>query len=332
MTSWLRSWECPAIVRRISFWLIVAVTLGFALVPLAGNDVLLRENLILAAVDIVLASNLNLMIGYTGYVNFGSIVFFGLGGYIGIYLLTVAHWSLLAATIAAGCTVSLIALIFGLGILRLRGAYFALATIGVNEAVMSFVSNFGPWGGATGLYLPLNIYQPLGGPTRALWTIYFLVVAVMGLSLVLSLWIKTSKFGLSLFAIREDEDAAAVLGIVTPIAKSIIYSISGFLPAVVGVLFFFKSGVIQPDQAFDLTLSTEAIVMMMIGGQGTVTGAALGAFLYEEFRGYLLTSTTFSSFQLVIAGVLLLVVVQFAPAGLMGGLYRLWPKLEAVLE
>lgn len=332
MTNQLRGQRYPEIAKSASFWLIVAVTLGFALGPLVGNDVLLRENLILAAVAMVLASNLNLMIGYTGYVNFGSIVFFGLGGYIGIYLLTAAHWPLVAATIAAGCAVSLAALFFGLGILRLRGAYFALATIGINEAVMSFVSNFGPWGGATGLYLPHNIYQSLGGPARALWTIYFLIVAVMGLSLVLSLWIKNSKFGLGLFAIREDEDAAAVLGIVTPLYKSLVYSISGFLPAVVGVLFFFKSGVIQPNQAFDLTLSTEAIVMMMLGGQGTVTGAALGAFLYQEFTGYLLTSATFSSFQLVIAGALLLVIVQFAPAGLMGGLYRLWPKLEALLE
>ncbi|CAK0750437.1 hypothetical protein CCP1ISM_3920002 [Azospirillaceae bacterium] len=99
-----------------------------------------------------------------------------------------------------------------------------------------------------------------------------------------------------------------------------------------GALYFFKNGVIQPEQAFDLTLSIEAIVMLMLGGQGTVTGAALGAFFYEQFRGYLLTSPTFSSFQLVIAGALLLVTVLFVPGGLMGWLYRRWPRLRGVLE
>ena len=76
------------------FWLILAVSAGFALLPLKGNDVGLRETLILAAVAIILASNLNLMIGYTGYVNFGNVVFYGLGGYLGLYLTTERGWRL----------------------------------------------------------------------------------------------------------------------------------------------------------------------------------------------------------------------------------------------
>ena len=113
----------------------------------------MRESLILACVYITLASNLNLMLGYTGYINFGAIVFFGLGGYICVYLMSAHGWQLAAAEFAAGVAVSSLALVFGLGILRLRGAYFALATIGVNEAVQAFVSNFEPWGGSSGLYL-----------------------------------------------------------------------------------------------------------------------------------------------------------------------------------
>jgi len=125
-------------------------------------------------------------------------------------------WPLAAAALAAGVAVSLLALIFGLGILRLRGAFFALATIGVNEAVKAFVSNFEPWGGATGIYLSLDVYDPLGGPSQALWNVYFLIVAVMTASLFLSYAIKSSKFGLGLLAIGENEDAAAVLGVHTP--------------------------------------------------------------------------------------------------------------------
>ena len=320
------------IFKRPFFWVILAVSALFAVLPLKGNNVDLREGLILGAVSIILATNLNLMIGYTGYVNFGNIVSYGLGGYIGVYLVASRGWPLVAAAVAAGVAASLFALLLGLAILHLRGAYFALATIGILEAMKAFVSNFGPWGKAAGIYLPFDVYQSLGGPMQALWTTYFLVIVVMGLSLLLSYVIKISKFGLGLFAIRENEDAAIVLGVRTSLYKAMIYGISSFFPAVAGAFIFFKSGTIEPMQAFDLTLSIEAIVMMMLGGQGTVTGAALGAFLYEELRGYLLTSPALSNFHLVIAGGLLLLIVLFAPAGLMGWVYRSVPRLRRYLE
>jgi len=126
-------------LRRPFPWLVLVLTAAFASVPPWLDDVQLRESLLLACVYITLASNLNLMIGYAGYVNFGNIVFFGLGGYICIYLIDTWHWPLIAAALAAGLGVSAAALVFGLGILRLRGAFFALATIGVNEAVKAFV-------------------------------------------------------------------------------------------------------------------------------------------------------------------------------------------------
>jgi branched-chain amino acid transport system permease protein len=313
-------------------WLVLIMTAAFALLPLWLDDVQLRESLLLACVYITLASNLNLMIGYAGYVNFGNIVFFGLGGYICVYLIDAWHWPLIAAALAAGLGVSAVALVFGLGILRLRGAFFALATIGVNEAVKAFVANFEPWGGATGIYLSLDAYGSLGGPMQALWTAYVLIVAVMGLSLLLSWAIKNSKFGLGLLAIGQNEDAAAVLGVPTPRYKALVYSVSGFLPAVVGGLYFFKSGIIEPTGAFDLSFSIEAIVMVMLGGAGTVTGPAIGAFLYEELRGVLLVAETFSHFQLVIAGALLLGIVLFVPGGLMGFIHRKWPRTRWWLE
>jgi branched-chain amino acid transport system permease protein len=319
-------------LRRPFPWLVLIVTAAFALVPLWRDDVQLRESLLLASVYITLASNLNLMIGYAGYVNFGNIVFFGLGGYICVYLIDTWHWPLLVAALAAGLGVSAVALVFGLGILRLRGAFFALATIGVNEAVKAFVANFEPWGGATGIYLSLDAYGSLGGPMRALWTAYVLIVVVTGLSLLLSWAIKRSKFGLGLLAIGQNEDAAAVLGVPTPRYKALVYSISAFLPAAVGGLYFFKSGIIEPSGAFDLSFSIEAIVMVMLGGAGTVTGPAIGAFLYEELRGLLLVAETFSHFQLVIAGALLLLIVLFVPGGLMGWIHQKWPSTRWWLE
>jgi branched-chain amino acid transport system permease protein len=154
----------------------------------------------------------------------------------------------------------------------------------------------------------------------------------MGLSLYLSYAIKSSKFGLGLLAIGQNEDAAGVLGVPTPLFKAIAYSASAFLPAVAGGLYFFKSAFIQPSDAFDLTLSTEAIVIVMLGGQGTIAGPALGAYLYEELRGWLLTSETFANFQLVLAGALLLIIVLFAPGGLMRWIHARWPRLRSVLE
>jgi branched-chain amino acid transport system permease protein len=320
------------IFRRSFFWIIALVIVAFAVAPLVGNDVELRERLLLAAVYITLASNLNIMLGFAGYINFGSIVFFGLGGYICVYLISAQGWPLMAAELAAGTVVSLLALIFGLGILRLRGAFFALATIGINEGVQAFVSNFEPWGGAAGLYLPTTIFAPLGGPMRALWIIYFLLVAVMGASLYLSFAIKISKFGLGLMAIGQNEDAAVVLGVPAPRYKAVAYSLSAFLPAIAGGLYFFKSAFIQPSDAFDLGISTEAMVVVMLGGRGTIAGAAIGAYLYEELRGWLLTSQTFSNFQLVVSGVLLLVIVLFVPRGLIGWIFGRWPWTKTILE
>jgi len=320
------------ILRRPFFWIILFIAALFIYAPLHGNNVPLREDLILVAIAVILASNLNLMIGYTGYVNFGHIVFYGLGGYMGLYLATVRGWNLVLSALVAGVAVSVCALLFGLAILRLRGAYFALVTIGVLEAVQAFVSNFGPWGRSTGMYISFDAYQPLGGAMRALWITYYLVIAAMALSMILSLAVKNSKFGLGLFAIREDEDAAVVLGVNATVYKAIIYSVSAFLPAVAGTFMFYKNGMIDPSIAFEFMLSLEGIVMLMLGGQGAVMGAALGGGLYETLRSRLLTSPTLSNFHLVIAGGLLLLVVLFAPGGLIGWFYRVIPRARKVIE
>ncbi len=182
------------------------------------------------------------------------------------------------------------------------------------------------------MYVAFDAYEKLGGARHALWLTYYLVIGVMALSMILSLAIKKSKFGLGLFAIREDEDAAVVLGVNTTVFKAIVYSVSAFLPAVAGALMFYKNGMIDPSIAFEFMLSLEGIVMLMLGGKGTVIGAALGGGLYEKLRSSLLTIPKLSDFHLVIAGGLLLLVVLFAPGGLLGWLYRLVPRARKVLE
>ena len=105
-----------AMPRRPFFWIITLAVVAFALAPVYGNDVSLRESLLLDALYITLASNLNLMLGYAGYVNFGSIVFFGLGGYICVWLVNSYKWTLAPSLVVAGVCVSGLALIFGFGI------------------------------------------------------------------------------------------------------------------------------------------------------------------------------------------------------------------------
>src|SRR6202034_4670142 len=124
-------------LRRPFFWIIALVIAVFAAAPAIGNNVEMRESLALACVYIILASNLNLMLVYTGYINFGSIVFFGLGGYICVWLVNSYSWPLVLSLLAAGIGVSVLSFIFGIGILRLRGPFFALSTIGINEEVQA---------------------------------------------------------------------------------------------------------------------------------------------------------------------------------------------------
>lgn len=113
--------------------------------------------------------------GYTGYVSFGNIVFFGLGGYLAFYLMQTFHMHFVLATLLAGIGTGVFALLLGAPILRLRGAYFALATIGVNEAVRTFVANFEPFGGSLGMFFSYDRYAPYGGAKNAHWLAYYVM-------------------------------------------------------------------------------------------------------------------------------------------------------------
>ncbi len=281
---------------------------------------------------ITMASSLNIILGYTGYVSFGHIIFYGFGGYVGFYLISQQGWSLWLATLAGGITASLLALMLGSAILRLKGAYFALSTIGANVAMMAFINNITFFGGPTGLSLNYSIYQDYGGPAQAKWLIFYTLFGLALVTVITSFMVKFSKFGLGLMVIREDEEAAKVLGVRTPLLKTQAYSLSAFFPGMAGVLFFFKNGSVEPNDAFPLHQSIEMIVMVMLGGQGTVLGPVIGAGAYEQLRSYLLTSDLFKDLQLAIAGLLLLLIVLFAPTGVIGWLRSRSNELRRILE
>lgn len=312
-------------------WITIAAIVLIGLLPVfQGRNAATREVIFTMLMSVVLASNLNIILGYTGYVSFGHVVFFGLGGYLGLFLLSIGQ-SLWVALLGGAAISGLLAFLLGKAILRLRGAYFALATIGVNEAVRAFVNNFKPFGASTGISLNFAIYKDYGGATNALWLSYYLMVALVIISILLSYAVKNSKFGLSLLAIREDEDAAEVMGVRTPNAKTLAYVFSAIIPGMVGVLFFFKNGNVEPVDAFRLNQSIETIVMIMLGGQGTILGPIIGAIGYQRLRGILLTNPLFSNIQLTVAGVLLLLIILFIPSGVIGWIRRRFPSLRKVL-
>ncbi len=290
-----------------------------------------RESAFTILKAIALASSLNILLGYTGYVSFGHIVFYGFGGYVGLYLLNKYGTSIWLAILAGGLASGLLAFLLGKAILRLRGAYFALSTIGINEAMKAFINKFELFGGSTGITLNFSAYKPYGGAANALELVFYIAAGLAFIAILSSYVIKISKFGLGLQAIRENEDAAEVMGVVTPNSKTWAYVLSAIIPGMVGVLFFFKNGNVEPHDAFPLHSSIELLVMVMLGGQGTVLGPILGAFAYQGMRGYLLTSEFFKDIQLSVSGALLLIIVLFIPAGAIGWLRRRISPLRRVL-
>jgi len=322
----MRNWQ-----KYLGIIVPLLVIAGLTLYPTITGKAAARETAFTILKAIALASSLNILLGYTGYVSFGHIVFFGFGGYVGFYLLSVQGISLWISILVGGFSSGILAFLLGKAILRLRGAYFALATIGVNEAMRAFINNFDLFGGPTGLTLNFKTYLAYGGAAKALEMSFYIVAGLAFLAIILSYLIRTSKFGLSLLAIRENEDAAEVMGVVAPDAKTWAYVLSAIIPGMIGVLFFFKNGNVEPHDAFPLHASIELLVMVMLGGQGTVLGPIIGAFAYQGMRGYLLTSDFFKDIQLSVSGALLLIIVLFIPAGAVGWFRQRFPTLRRVL-
>jgi branched-chain amino acid transport system permease protein len=309
----------------------ILVVAALAIWPAITGKAANRESAFTILKAVALASSLNILLGYTGYVSFGHIVFYGFGGYVGLFLLTEQGWPLWNAILAGGLASGILAFLLGTAILRLRGAYFALATIGINEAMKAFINNFDLFGGPTGITLNFSVYKPYGGAAQALQTSFYIAASLALLALLLSHVVRTSKFGLGLLAIRENEDAAEVMGVFTPRTKTWAYVLSAMIPGMIGVLFFFKNGNVEPHDAFPLHASIELLVMVMLGGQGTVLGPILGAMAYQGMRGFLVTSDFFKDIQLSVSGALLLMIVLFIPAGAIGWLRHRVPTLRRVL-
>lgn len=248
----------------------------------------------------------NLIGGYTGYVSFGNVVFFGLGTYCSAILAAHGIDNVFLAVVAAMAVSALFAIVVGLPVLRLRGHYFAIATLGVSLAVAEIIANVDAFGGSTGLSLRQGL--PISAYFYAMWL-------VCAASLVGTYLIARSKFGYALVAIRENEEAATVLGVNPTRYKVAAWAVSGVMAGSAGAVFAFANAFIDPATAFVVDNNVNPVVMALLGGVGTAAGPLFGGLILTGINETLWNH--FPKIHTLFFGVAIMVVVLFLPRGLL---------------
>ncbi len=282
--------------------------LMLATLPLWGTGYVLSL-LFLTFMYAAMASSWNLISGYTGYVSFGHAAFFGIGAYTSGILLTKklaqlsAPWPV--AVLVAGVVAALLALVLGYPALRLRGPYFAIAMLGLAEAVRVAVTLAEPLtGGGKGLSLPPALVD-----VPAYYAMGLLAMVAVALTHVVA----TSPVGLRLLSIREDEVAAEVVGVRTTVYKLVTFCVSAAIAGIAGGLYAWKQSYIDPTTVFAAGLTVRAITMTMFGGQGTVWGPVIGAVVLT-YTGEQLWAR-FPFLHTALFGGMIIVILLFLPGG-----------------
>ena len=283
---------------------------------------------------ITLASNWNLTGGFTGYVDFGHAVFFGLGAYgTGILMgqpqwqlwpAILTGWNFWPALLVGAIVAAIFAVLIGSATLRLKGPYFSIAMLGTFVAMRELVRVARPLtGGGVGLTLPPYLNRPL---------FYYLALILAGLVVALMWWIRRTEFGSTLTAIREDEVGAEMRGINTTLHKITAFLIAAFLSGLVGGMWAYQNTFIDPDIVFLPNRTVDMVMMTMLGGLGTIAGPVIGAATIYWLRDVVWSNLLL--FHQIAEGILLIIIVLFVPEGMMGllgvrsgtSIYRLWRK------
>ena len=273
--------------------------------PLTHNgyyENLVRGILMFAAMSL----GWNLLGGYTGYVSFGNVVFFGMGAYVSAALAQHGMTNVWLALPVAVLVASVFAIVLGSAILRLKGHYFGIATLGIALAVQELIANTDALGNGSGLTLPQASYFT---------QYYYAMWVVCAGSFAVTWFVARSKFGYALVAIRENEDAAAVLGVNATYYKIAAWALSGSMAACAGAVFAFANGFIDPPTAFGVDDNVFPIVMAILGGVGTVAGPVIGAFILTAINETLWSH--FPQIHTLFFGGVIVLVVLFLPRGLL---------------
>jgi branched-chain amino acid transport system permease protein len=272
---------------------------------------------------VVLATAWNILGGYAGYVNFGTPAFFGLGAYSAAVLYKATAAPLIVQNALAAAMAGLLGFGAGLLTLRLRGIFFAIATIAVTVIMQTVFINWRYAGGATGLQL---LRPPPMAPFESYIKMLFVVMAILAvLSVALARYIERSWLGRGLRAIRDSEEAAEASGVPTLRLKVLACCISGALMGAAGAPMPMYLSYIEPESTFNLNYAIGALASPMIGGTATWAGPVIGAFLLSTLQ-QIITVTISNEMNVLLVGVVLVVFVVVAPDGLHGLYRRIFPR------
>jgi branched-chain amino acid transport system permease protein len=300
-------------IRRLQQVLALLVAGGLVAVPLVGLEASAIRLLFITLVWTTTSLAWNLLGGLAGQVSFGFAVFFGLGAYSAVLLVNAAVNPYLAF-VAAAAAGALASVAIGVPTFRLRGPYFTIATIGVTEAVRVIMSNLALTGGASGMRISERT------PFRQLEH-YYTALAITALALFASIGLSKSRFGLALRAIQQDEDAAADLGVGVYGCKLATHALAAALTALAGGVFARHAAFIHPQGVFSFDTSISILLMPVIGGIGTTTGAVLGGIVFAVVEEELVVH--FPDLHLLVYGSVLILIVLVEPKGLVGLLTRM---------
>lgn len=308
----------PVNLTLAALGIVAAIVLALQPV-LPGASLVFWFNLMKA---VVLALSLNLITGYTGYVDFGHVVFYGLGTYvagIAIGMLGIALplplWVFVGPLLVAA-----IAVVVGLPALRLRGAYFAIAMLSFNAATRLIVLNLPRdfAGGAFGIPTP-EIYDPR--------TAYYAMVGLLVAIVLVTVWLGNSRFGVGLKAIRDDETAAGAMGVRTTRYKLAAFAASAYFAGAAGSVEYWFVAFTSNELVFTNVLTVEMVAAVFLGGSGTVIGPIFGAGLLYLVRDFLWVR--FPYLYLPMFGVVIAAVVLWVPRGIVGFVEDKVPSLRA---
>ncbi|HFE67585.1 MAG TPA: branched-chain amino acid ABC transporter permease [Chloroflexi bacterium] len=301
---------------RLGKWALLLLILFLFLLPVpqfvAPESKLVTNSLLFSFTQmfmlIILASDWNLIGGFTGYYDFGHAVFFGLGAYGTGVMMAQMGWAFVPALLVGAVVAAIFAILLGSATLRLRGAYFSIAMLGAFVAVREIVRVMRPiTGGGSGLTLPPYLNRPLFYYVFLLFMIF--VVGVIW-------WIRRSEFGYTLIAIREDEVGAEMRGINTTLHKIVVFTLAATFTGLVGGLWAYQNTFIDPDVVFFDSRTLDMVLSTLLGGLGTVTGPVLGATLIYWLRD--IVWANFLQYHLIVQGVILILIVLFLPEGVLG--------------
>lgn len=316
-------------------WQTIVVLLGLVLFPAVVQSDYYRHVFIIALMWVVIGSSWNLLAGYTGQVSFGHAIFFGTGAYAAGLCVTKLEISAWWGMFLGGPVALLVGLVIGWICFRLRGPYFALATIAVGE-IFRLVTTV--WTDLTEGMQGILIIQTF----RSKLPYYYLALFLAALCVYVTHLVMRSKWGYYFIAIREDQDAAESMGISAFRYKSLSLMISSFFTGLAGAFYMNYMAFIDPHVVFSLHyISIMAILVGIIGGVGTIWGPPVGAFimvlLQETFRSsfFGLAPKWVSEAHVLVFGLLVIFVIRYMANGIIGDwskIQRLWSKDRELLS